>query len=386
MCTTIIGWFGVDDDDDENCSHSTLSVAHNSLSSYISATEIPLPEDAMEDDSNCLSAMERELGSQHQSLNNICNQSITLITLSEGVNPHVEAPPAVVNAVVAPLNPPNTTTHQLRPVTPSEFIGDCTKGCAFLNSCNLYIGLAPTQFPNDQARIYRVLSFMKGNKTAHFTDQTMWLAQKMGSLPWATWAEFRLKFICDFCPKNGVQTACTDLETSKYHQGSHSIDKYVDKFCELVDHTEYTKGTNIVLKFQHGLSPMIQNYITCLTYGWPANDVPKDWYNAVILWNENHIANSAFQSTLQSTQTTTITGGGAHRNPVTGVTKPVHSVPAQVTVWESGMGPGRSWFGSSILHLKGKRGWWKRGWMCIDGHWMHSSSFSQRNCFYGEKD
>ena len=124
----------------------------------------------MEDDSDCLSAMERELGSQCQSLNNICNQLITLITLSGGVNPRVEAPPAVTNSVVAPLNPLNTTTHRLKPVTPSEFTGDCTKGCAFLNSCDLYIGLAPTQFANDQARIYWVLSFMKGDHAVQFTD------------------------------------------------------------------------------------------------------------------------------------------------------------------------------------------------------------------------
>ena len=91
MRPTTIGRFSIDDDDDENCSHSTPSVAHDSPSSYISATEIPLPEDTMEDDSDCLSAMERELGSQHQSLNNIRNQLITLITLSGGVNPGVEA-------------------------------------------------------------------------------------------------------------------------------------------------------------------------------------------------------------------------------------------------------------------------------------------------------
>jgi len=51
------------------------------------------------------------------------------------------------------------------------------------------------------------------------------------------------------CPKNEVQTAHTDLETSKYHQGSHSVDKYVNKFRELVDRAEYTEGMNIVLKF-----------------------------------------------------------------------------------------------------------------------------------------
>jgi len=142
MCTTIIGRFGVNNDNHKNRSHSTPSAAHDSPSSYISATEIPLPEDAMEDD-NCLSAMERELGSQHQSLNDICDQLITLIALSGGVNPRVEAPPAVANAVVAPLNPLNTNTHRLKPATPSEFTGDHTKGCAFLNSCDLYIGLGP---------------------------------------------------------------------------------------------------------------------------------------------------------------------------------------------------------------------------------------------------
>jgi len=64
------------------------------------------------------------------------------------------------------------------------------KGCAFLNSCDLYIGLAPTQFADDQVKIYWVLSFMKGDCAACFTDQTMQLAQQTGSLPWVTWAGF----------------------------------------------------------------------------------------------------------------------------------------------------------------------------------------------------
>jgi len=190
MHATIIGRFGVDNDDDKNHSRSTPSVAHDSPSSYISATDIPLPEDAMEDNSDRLGAMERELGLQRQSLNNIHDQLITLIALSGGVNRDVEAPPAVANAVVTPLNPPNTTTHRLKPVTPSEFTGDRTKGCAFLNSCDLYIGLALTQFADDQAKIYWVLSFMKGDRTVRFTNRTMRLTQQTGSLPWVTWAEF----------------------------------------------------------------------------------------------------------------------------------------------------------------------------------------------------
>jgi len=160
----------------------------------------------------------------------------------------------------------------------------------------------------------------------------------MGSLPWATWADFRLEFICDFCPKSEVQMAHMDLETSKYHQGSHSVDEYVDKFHELVDCAKYTEGANIVLKFQHGLSPIIQNYITCLTYGRPSNDIPKDWYDAAILCNENCIANSAFQSTLQSNRTTATTGVGANCNPVAGVTKPIHSAPAHVTAANPSIG------------------------------------------------
>ena len=31
---------------------------------------------------------------------------------------------------------------------------------------------------------------------------------------------------------------------------------------------------------------------------WPSNDVCKDWYDAAILCDENHIANCALQSTL----------------------------------------------------------------------------------------
>ena len=41
------------------------------------------------------------------------------------------------------------------------------------------------------------------------------------------------------------------------------------------------------------MNSTIQNYIACLTHGCPSDDNPQDWYDAVILCNENCIANAA---------------------------------------------------------------------------------------------
>jgi len=94
-----------------------------------------LPEDTMEDNSDRLSAMERELGSQCQSLNDICNQLITLIALSGGVNCSLEAP---LQSQMLWLHP--SIPRILLPIASSlqllvRFTGDHTKGHAFLKSC-----------------------------------------------------------------------------------------------------------------------------------------------------------------------------------------------------------------------------------------------------------
>ena len=256
----------------------------------------------MQDDGNRFDAIENELGAQCQSLNDICEQLLQIIALVNTANPvavPASTPPVITNTPITSPNPPNTSTHRLKPASPSKFAGDHAKGRAFLNSCDLYIGLAPTQFANDDAKIYWVLSFMKVAHAVRFTDRAMQTAQSDGSLPWLSRADFRLEFVCKFCPKNEVQTAHTDFENTKYHQGSHSVDEYVDDFCELIDHVKYTEGSNITLKFWHGLNSIIQNYIACLTHGRPSDNNPQDWYDAVVLCNENCIANVAFQSILQ---------------------------------------------------------------------------------------
>jgi hypothetical protein len=49
----------------------------------------------------------------------------------------------------------------VKPLNPSKFLGDRTKGHAFLNSCNLYFVLTLLQFADDHAKIMWVFLFMK---------------------------------------------------------------------------------------------------------------------------------------------------------------------------------------------------------------------------------
>ena len=58
--------------------------------------------------------------------------------------------------------------------------------------------------------------------------------QTIGGLSYATWGEFVAEFITEFCPKNELLTSCTDLETTKYFQGSCNVDEYIDEFRETI--------------------------------------------------------------------------------------------------------------------------------------------------------
>ena len=119
-----------------------------------------------------------------------------------------------------PSKSPNPSpTHFAKPATPDNFAGDRDKGCAFLNSCNLYFALALHRFPDDVTRILWVLSFMKSDRAALFVDRSLRTYRISGRLPFESWLEFSTAFVTDFCPKNEVQAARTILESSEYFQG-----------------------------------------------------------------------------------------------------------------------------------------------------------------------
>ena len=119
--------------------------------------------------------------------------------------------------------------------TSNDFAGDCTKGCTFINSCKLYMALTPHQFVDDNAKIMWAFSFMKTDQAAHFITQHMRNYQTVGGLLYVTWNKFIMEFITEFCLKNELLTSRMDLETSKYFQGSHNINEYVNKFHKLIN-------------------------------------------------------------------------------------------------------------------------------------------------------
>jgi hypothetical protein len=60
------------------------------------------------------------------------------------------------------VNKPDADLYcHIKPSPLAEFSGNHSKGCVFLNSCELYIHLLPYQFKNDAAKIAWAYSYMK---------------------------------------------------------------------------------------------------------------------------------------------------------------------------------------------------------------------------------
>ena len=252
-----------------------------------------------------LHAVEQELTRQQMSLTQL-QEAIQEVLEAVKTSPPRAAQTDTSGATGAQPTPtPNPSkASRLKPASPADFDGSREKGRAFLNSCDLYIGLVPDQFGSDEAKVYWALSFMKSGRAALFADRTIREHAKRGSVPYATWEAFRTVFLAEFCPKNEIQSARMKLEGTRYHQGSRSVEAYLDEFRELVDRAEYREGANVVLKFRHGLSSEIQRQIATLTTGRPDDNDPAQWYASALVCDENRVANEAFQSSQRASKVT----------------------------------------------------------------------------------
>jgi len=187
---------------------------------------------------------------QHVSENNI-NSTLAALTaqlqqLTQLVaNPPPPAipntpPPPVPSPLVSP--PPALPVRQTRPKLscPPDFNRERHNGCAFLNSCSLYICLAPEQFHDKQERILWALTFFKGGRATKWSENVFRQEVDTGVFPIQTWGDFEQQFQLHFFPANVEADTINALEGTSYHQGNQTVDDYLDSFQALVSDMGYT--------------------------------------------------------------------------------------------------------------------------------------------------
>jgi hypothetical protein len=88
-----------------------------------------------------------------------------------------------------------------------------------MTSCELYISLAASDFPNDQMQIHWALSYCKSRHTETFTEHIVRQEMKTGKIIFTSWTKFTDKFMSIFCLENEVTTTLMMLKFDHYFQG-----------------------------------------------------------------------------------------------------------------------------------------------------------------------
>jgi len=124
--------------------------------------------------------------------------------------------------------PPALTARQIHPKLscPPDFSGECHNGCAFLNSCSLYIHLAPEKFHDEQEKILWALMFFKGGRTTKWSENMFCQEVDTGVFPIQTWGDFEQQFWIYFFSVNVKADVINALEGASYHQGDWTVDDY----------------------------------------------------------------------------------------------------------------------------------------------------------------
>jgi len=126
-------------------------------------------------------------------------------------------PPPVPSPPASPSPAPPTRRTRPKLSCPLDFNGEHHNGHAFLNSCSLYIHLAPEQFQDEQERILWALTFFKGGRAAKWSENVFRQEADTGVFPIQTWGEFEQQFWLHFFPANAEADAINALEGTSYH-------------------------------------------------------------------------------------------------------------------------------------------------------------------------
>jgi len=256
---------------------------------------------------------ERQNASEHVINNTLTGLTAQIQQLTQLMTGLASAPTVALPLVTTsppPVNPPSPvpsapTKQRTRPKLPSlpDFSSERTSGQAFLNSCTLYLCLAPEQFSCNKERIFWTLAFFKDGRAVRWSENLFCQEADTGIFPIQSWADFEQQFRSQFFPVNAEADAVNALEGSAYYQGNRTVNDYLDSFLTLVSDAGYTDPRTLVVKFHRGLKTNIQGQIATMPFGRPADTDPEAWYAAARRIDQARLTNEAFQSTLRSTTT-----------------------------------------------------------------------------------
>jgi len=134
-------------------------------------------------------------------------------------------PPPISNTSPSPVPsplaspPPAPMAKRIRPKLSCslDFSGERHNSHAFLNSCSLYICLAPEQFHDKEERILWALTFFKSGRAAKWSENVLCQKADTGVFPIQTWRDFEQQFRVHFFPVNMEVNAINALEGTSYH-------------------------------------------------------------------------------------------------------------------------------------------------------------------------
>jgi len=178
-------------------------------------------------------------------------QQLTQLVANPPPPPVSNTPPPPVLFPPASL-PPAPTARCTHPKLSCslDFGGECYNSHAFLNSCSLYICLAPEQFHNEEERIFWALTFFKSGRAAKWSENVFRQEADTSVFPIRTWRDFEQQFQIHFFPVNVEVDAINALEGTSYHQGGRMVDDYPDNFQALVSDAGYMDPQMLVVKFR----------------------------------------------------------------------------------------------------------------------------------------
>jgi len=104
-----------------------------------------------------------------------------------------------------------------------DFSREHHNGHTFLNSCSLYIRLAPEQFYDKQEKILWALMFFKSGHATKWSENVFRQEVDTGIFPMQTWGDFEQQFWVHFFSVNTEADAINILKGTSYHQGGQTV-------------------------------------------------------------------------------------------------------------------------------------------------------------------